>query len=141
MKKRCIYRILEGRADPFEYRFLLELRDEKLDIQKMNDLSKELLGTHDFTAFGAKRGDENKECPIKTMHSLNFSRTGNYLTLSTEASGYLYKMVRTIVGTMIGVGRGSLTQEYVLECFRSRCRKEKIVTAPPSGLFLDKVYY
>jgi tRNA U38,U39,U40 pseudouridine synthase TruA len=46
-----------------------------------------------------------------------------------------------MVGTTIEDGRGTLDQEYVMECFRNKCRKEKIVTAPPSGLFLDKVYY
>ncbi|MDR1458258.1 MAG: tRNA pseudouridine(38-40) synthase TruA, partial [Puniceicoccales bacterium] len=141
IKKRYTYHLLEGTANPFEYRFLWELKGKKLDIQKMNILAKELTGTHDFAAFGAKRGNGENECTIKTLYLLSFSRTMNYITLSTEASGYLYKMVRTIVGTMIEVGIGTLSQEYVMECFRNRQRKEKIVTAPASGLFLDKVYY
>jgi tRNA pseudouridine38-40 synthase len=141
IKKRYIYYLREGVANPFEYKFLWELRGKKLDIQKMNMLGQKLTGIHDFTSFGAKRRYDENECTIKTMHLLSFSRIGNYVTFSTEASGYLYKMVRTIVGTMVEVGTGALTQEYVLECFRSKRRKEKIVTAPASGLFLDKVYY
>ncbi|MDR0351076.1 MAG: tRNA pseudouridine(38-40) synthase TruA [Puniceicoccales bacterium] len=141
IKKRYVYRLREGIANPFEYKFLWELKSKKLDIQKMNTLGQALLGCHDFIAFGAKRKDDKNECTIKTMHSLSFSRQGNYITLSTEASGYLYKMVRTIVGTMVEVGIGALSQNYVLECFTDKQRKEKIVTAPALGLFLDKVYY
>ncbi|MDR2735620.1 MAG: tRNA pseudouridine(38-40) synthase TruA [Puniceicoccales bacterium] len=140
-KKRYLYHLREGLANPFEYKFLWELKNRKPDIQKMNELGQELIGTHDFAAFSAKRGDGTAECTVRTIYSLSFRRTDNYLTFFTEANGYLYKMVRTLVGTMVEVGTGALAKDYVLECFRTRRRKEKIVTAPPTGLFLDKVFY
>jgi tRNA pseudouridine38-40 synthase len=107
----------------------------------MNDLAYRLLGEHDFSAFGVLPNNGSRDNPLKNLHQLSFSLENRDLILQTESSGYLYKMVRTLAATLLDVGLGRITADYVLDCFKQKIRREKIVTAPPQGLFLDRVFY
>ncbi|MDR0418004.1 MAG: tRNA pseudouridine(38-40) synthase TruA [Puniceicoccales bacterium] len=140
-KKRYIYQIYLGYASPFERRYRWSVGERIIDLKKMNNLANCFLGKHDFSAFGALRGDGSKDDPVKNLYQLSFSLKDRNLILETEGSGYLYKMVRTLTATILDVGLGRTNADYVWECFHQRIRREKIVTAPPQGLFLDKVFY
>jgi tRNA pseudouridine38-40 synthase len=140
-KKRYIYQIYLGYASPFERRYKWSIGDRTVDLFGMNGVGRHLLGEHDFSAFGALRGDDSAENPRKFLHQLSFSLRERDLCLETEGSGYLYKMVRTLAATLLDVGLGRIDGGYVLDCFYKKVRRERVTTAPPQGLFLDSVYY
>jgi tRNA pseudouridine38-40 synthase len=140
-KKRYIYQIYLGYASPFERRYKWSIGKKAVDLQKMNNLAEHFLGPQDCSAFGALRSNGCRDNPVKKLYQLSFSLQNDDLVLETEGSGYLYKMVRTLAATLLDVGLGQITADYVLNCFYKKTRLEKIVTAPPQGLFLDKVFY
>ncbi|WOO41214.1 tRNA pseudouridine(38-40) synthase TruA [Rubellicoccus peritrichatus] len=139
--KRYVYRIYHGDAPPWESRYCWSMGRRRLDIEAMNDAARRLLGKHDFTAFGANRGDGSTDNPVKDMRRLEISKRGSHLTLTTEASGYLYKMVRSLTGSLVEVGLGKLSPDELEAIFKSRQRPYRIQTAPANGLWLEKVFY
>ncbi|MDR1590678.1 MAG: tRNA pseudouridine(38-40) synthase TruA [Puniceicoccales bacterium] len=140
-KKRYIYQFYLGYASPFERRYKWSIGEKNIDIKKINDLANCFLGKHDFSTFGSLLNNGSSDNPVKNLYQLSFSLENHNLILQTESNGYLYKMVRTLAATLLDVGLGRITADYVLDCFHQKIRCEKIVTAPPQGLFLDRVFY
>jgi tRNA pseudouridine38-40 synthase len=99
-----------------------------------------LKGRHDFSALSANPMREI-ETPVRTVSRLMITRKGNVLTIAVRANGFLYKMVRSIVGALVKVGEGRLTVEQLRAVLASKKRTALIETAPAKGLFLWKVYY
>ncbi len=145
VRKRYVYRLYEGQAPPMELRYCWSLGERigTLDTDQMNAAAQRLLGEHDFSAFGASRrdGSNEKENPVKDLQRLEVTRRGQRLTLTTEASGYLYKMVRSLTGALVEVGRGKLTPEELESLLKRKQRIQKIPTAPARGLCLERVWY
>lgn len=139
--KRYSYHWFEGHALPWESPYCNSLGYRKLDIAAMNTAAAALLGEHDFTAFGANRGDDSQENPVKTLYRLDVRRSGPRITLVTEGSGYLYKMVRTLAGALCEVGLGKLPPGSLGQILHSGQRPMDLPTAPSRGLWLEKVYY
>jgi tRNA pseudouridine38-40 synthase len=110
-----------------------------LDIAAMREASQHLLGEHDFRAFC----DASTEDPhyLSYVELLEWEETEERLKMIIRANRFLRSMVRIIVGTMIDVGRGKLEPLQVKEILDSRKRTEASFTAPPHGLFLEKVFY
>jgi tRNA pseudouridine38-40 synthase len=115
----------------------------RLDAAAMGTAAKCLVGTHDFSSFesaGAPRPDS-----VRTIFALPVFRGQgdgrNVVTIEIEADGFLYNMVRAIVGTLVEVGRGARPPVWVGEVLASRDRGRAGPTAPPHGLFLVKVEY
>lgn len=139
--KRYTYHYYLGRADPLQTRYLWACRSVPLDLAAMQAAAAILTGTHDFTAFGATHGKDNDPNPVKTIHRLDLQQRGRHLTLTTEGSGYLYRMVRSFAGGLYSVGRARLTPAQIQEILESKHRTHRIVTAPARGLCLEKVFY
>jgi tRNA pseudouridine38-40 synthase len=139
--KRYIYKFYLGRADPMADRYVWACRDIPLDLEAMNIAAACLVGTHDFTALSASHGKDNDPNPVKTVHRLEIKQRGKDLTLTTEGSGYLYRMVRGFAGALYAVGRGRLTPGEITKILESKQRTHHIVTAPAKGLSLDRVFY
>ncbi|MFP4156590.1 MAG: tRNA pseudouridine(38-40) synthase TruA [Opitutales bacterium] len=139
--KRYCYRFYLGRAHPLEARYVWACRDVPLDLTAMTAAARVLLGQHDFTAFGATHGKDSDPNPVKTIHRLDLRQRGKSITLTTEGSGYLYRMVRSFAGGLYSVGRGRLSPEEIAGILRSKQRTHRIVTAPAKGLCLEKVFY
>ncbi len=139
--KRYVYLLCEGFAPPTETRFYWSLGRRKLDLDRMNLAAAHLLGTHDFSAFGAATGDDSTENPVKDMRRLEITRRGRRIRITAEASGFLYKMVRSLVGSLVHVGTGKLSPAEVRQILKSRKRTTRVVTAPARGLSLQKVFY
>lgn len=110
-----------------------------LDIEKMQKAADYLLGTHDFISFMAS-GAIVKDT-IRTIYELKVERKGDFILITTEGTSYLKYMVRNIVGTLLEVGNGRRNPEDVLYVLEARDRNKAGATAPPQGLFLEKVYY
>lgn len=139
--KRYVYHWFEGFALPWESPYCWSMGNRRLDIAAMNAAAAPLLGQHDFTAFGASRGDGSIDNPVKTLYELKVLRSGPRLRLVTEGSGYLYKMVRTLAGALTEVGLGKLPPQRLKAILDSRVRPMNLPTAPAKGLWLEHVYY
>lgn len=139
--KRYEYRMCEGLARPDEVRYVWSLGNRKLDAAMMQAAAARLIGTHDFTAFGANRGDGTEDDPVKELRRLDVVKRGRRIRIITEGSGYLYKMVRSLAGTLVEVGLGNLTPEDVERILVTRQRVQRVSTAPAKGLWLMKVFY
>lgn len=139
--KRYRYQLYEGYADPFRTRYVWSLGRRTLDVERMNAAAACLLGRHDFTAFAANRGDGRDPDSVKDLRVLHVERVGDLVVLVTEASGYMYKMVRSLCGCLVDVGIGKLPVEAVAQILQARTRTNLVQTAPASGLILEKVYY
>jgi len=139
--KRYLYRAVEGRARPREIRFVHSMGDRRMDLEAMRHGAAFLTGHHDFSAFAASRGRDDNEDPVKELWRLDVTRRGSRLEIAAEGSGFLYKMVRGIVGALFDVGIGKLQPEDLREILESRKRTYLIVTAPARGLTLSKTYY
>ena len=110
-----------------------------IDLEKVREASKHLEGEHNFRAF-CHSGTEDPHylCRVESIRWKNFDER---IILRIRANRFLRNMVRVIVGTMINVGRGTLQPENVLEILKNQKRVIEAVTAPPHGLFLEKVFY
>jgi tRNA pseudouridine38-40 synthase len=142
--KQYQYHILEGDGSPFDYRYVWNLGKRRLDVNKMNEVAKIFLGEHDFSQFGAKREDNVTENVVKTMHKMSFFRTGARIIFTTEGSGYLYKMVRMLVGCFVQVGLGNMDRDKLAAAItgeNKNCVDFRKECAPSRGLFLNRVYY
>ncbi|MFN8454320.1 MAG: tRNA pseudouridine(38-40) synthase TruA [Anaerolineae bacterium] len=118
-------------------RYVYHLK-KKLDVVAMNEASKLLLGCHDFASFGKPpRGENTERCVTQAQWSL----TDNIFTFHITANAFLYRMVRTIVGTVVQVGLAKLTLKQFKEIFEARDLSQAAPPAPAHGLCLVKVTY
>lgn len=110
-----------------------------LNIEDMKKAASYLVGEHDFVSFCNVR--TNVENTVRTITDLTVTKTGDEITIRITGNGFLYNMVRIIVGTLIRVGRGFYTPEKVKEILEAKDRKAAGVTAPPHGLMLVEINY
>jgi tRNA pseudouridine38-40 synthase len=116
--------------------------ERQLNVAAMRRAAKLLLGKHNFRAFGATHGQGmEKENPVKDLRRLSIRVRGKRITITTEASGYLYRMVRRLVGGLLRVGKGELPPERLRTYRDERIITAEIPTAPARGLFMEKVFY
>lgn len=125
-------------SSPFFYRYSYHHRGA-LDLQQINHAAQSLVGTHDFTAFTALSAQI--EDRTRTLSRLDARQQEDLIIITAEANGFLRYMVRTIVGTLIEVGRGRRAAESIAEVLKSRSRANAGVTAPSHGLTLVRVGY
>lgn len=110
-----------------------------LDVEKMRKAAGYLIGEHDFVSFCNVRTDV--EDTVRTVTELEILKDGEEITIRISGNGFLYNMVRIIVGTLICVGRGFYEPEKVKEILEAKDRKAAGVTAPPHGLILAEIRY
>jgi tRNA pseudouridine38-40 synthase len=137
--KIYVYRILNRpvRA-PLRLRYVWYL-PQPLDVSAMMGAGAFILGTHDFASFQAT-GSAVKTTE-RTLTALTITREGDEVVLSCTANGFLRHMVRTIVGTLVEVGRGTRMPADIKRIIDGRDRRLAGATAPPQGLYLVKVLY
>ena len=137
--KRYGYYIWNGMArQPFYGRYALH-RVGKLDEAGMNDTASLFLGTHDFSAFCASgSGVEDR---VRTVRTAHVNRNGDGLCFHVEADGFLYSMVRIMVGSLLDVQAGRRQNAQIAEALRTGNRSLAGFTAPAHGLFLEDVFY
>lgn len=137
--KTYIYQIYNNRvSNPFLNKYTLFV-PFNLDIEKIKEASNLLLGTHDFNAFRA----ENLlvKNTVRTIHDININKDGNLILIEITGDGFLYNMVRIIVGTMIKIGSNKKEKTCIEEALNTGNRQLLGHTVKPNGLFLKKVYY
>lgn len=138
-EKTYRYRILTGETpDPFLCRFSWHIR-QPLDRSAMEKALEKLWGKHDFSSFRAAGGAPIS--PIRTMRRAELLYDGRDIVLTFAADGFLYHMVRNIVGTLADVGRGVYSPEDFSAIFSAKDRQQASATAPAAGLCLVRVDY
>ena len=124
--------------DPFQRNYAYRY-PYQLNLEAMREASKFFLGTHDFTSFcSAKTEVEDK---IRIIETIDFIMEGNLLTLRFVGNGFLYNMVRILVGTLLAVGSGDMKPEEIPVILEKKDRRFAGKTAPAHGLYLWKVFY
>lgn len=112
---------------------------EQLDIDKMKDACSKLVGTHDFLGFSSLK--KTKKSTVRTINEITIHQEGDLLHFTFVGEGFLHKMVRIMMGTLLEIGAGMTEPEYIDEIFKSKIRSNAGMTVPSQGLFLDEVYY
>ncbi|HEY2783513.1 MAG TPA: tRNA pseudouridine(38-40) synthase TruA [Fimbriiglobus sp.] len=139
VRKLYRYQIDDGRVpDPFLRKFAWQPR-KRLDEGVMYRAARCLLGRHDFRSFETHW--PNRLTSVRTITRLCVERIDGTVRVEVEADGFLYNMVRSIVGTLYHVGRGYWPEEKVRQVLEIMDRREAGPTAPPQGLFLVRVSY
>lgn len=110
----------------------------ELDFDAMRAAAEQLIGEHDFSAFCTKR---MKKSAVRRLESISIEQEGDIIKIMLTGNGFLYNMVRIIVGTLLEVGTGKRSVDSVAQALRSLDRQQAGFTAPPQGLFLWSVEY
>ncbi|OAA94843.1 tRNA pseudouridine(38-40) synthase TruA [Clostridium coskatii] len=137
--KKYVYTIVTGNNRPVIGRQYVYYFRRKLDIDKMKNACKYFIGTHDFSAF-KKKGSSAKSS-VRTVKELTIAQEDNLIKFSIVGDGFLYNMVRIIVGTLLEVGLGRFTPEYVKDILDSKDRSKAGKPVPALGLCLEKIFY
>lgn len=112
----------------------------KIDVDAMREAARRLVGEHDFSAFVSDLSGLAGHC-VRTVRRIEIEQDGPIVTVEVEGSGFLYNMVRAIVGTLLEVARGKHPPAWVSEVLESRERGRAGPTAPAHGLCLERVLY
>ena len=125
-------------ADVFARKYALHAY-MPLDLDLMNEAAALVVGTHDFSAF-MSTGRE-VETAVRTLSLSRWEKQGKFLVYTVQGNGFLYNMVRILVGTMVGMGNGRIPKDSMEKALASLSRKDAGPTAPPHGLVLWRVKY
>ncbi len=115
--------------------------DELLDFQKMNRAAQLIVGKHDFRAFRKTSRDDVEKDTIREIFDISVSKKGNDILVSVTGDGFLYNMVRIIVGSLYEIGTYKRDENVLLEAFEKGDRSILGITAPARGLYLKRVYF
>lgn len=110
-----------------------------IDEERLNKTAKHFLGTHDFSAFCS--ADTEVLSKVRTIYDIGVKRDGNIVSINICADGFLYNMVRIIVGTLLYTENGKIKESEIPEIISSLDRTRSGITAVPQGLYLNKVFY
>ena len=137
--KEYKYIIQNSRFDNPFMQGLVYKYERPIDAQLLNTAAKKFIGTYDFSAFCA--ANDSVEDHTRTIYDCNVSREMENIIVTISGDGFLYNMVRIIVGTLLFVNEGKISAEDIQAIIQSRDRSKAGPTVPPDGLYLNKVYY
>ena len=137
-EKTYLYRIWNSDTPCVFDRRYVTVMPEQLDLEAMEEAAKLLCGEHDFSAFCGN--PKMKKSTVRFLRRIAIQRQGEELQLRFTGNGFLYNMVRILVGTLIEVGRGERTPQSVPSLFGGK-RAQAGFLAPAQGLCLEEVLY
>lgn len=137
--KKYKYLIYNGEMPRALYRnFSYHIKNE-LNLEEMKIASQYFVGTHDFNSFMGARSVVKST--IRTINEINIEKNNDFIEITIDGDSFLRNMVRIIVGTLVEVGLGRRNKEDIIKIIEERNREVAGHTAPPQGLFLEKVFY
>ncbi len=137
--KSYIYKIYESPVDSPFYSDLAFHVSRALDWQEMKEAASYFIGEHDFSAFMAS--GSSIKTTIRTIEEISFDKKGDLYEITFRGNGFLYNMVRIMVGTLYEVGYQRRKPEDIATIIESLERRQAGITAPAHGLYLKEVYY
>ncbi len=132
-----VYQISK-RRDAFSKRHVWWVKDP-LAVEKMREAARLFVGFRDFSSFGD--ADPNEKSTLVDLRECSIRETEDRIFITIAGSHFRWKMVRRMVGALVEVGRGKLAVEAIKDAMAAKTTDLKKFTAPPSGLFLEKVDY
>lgn len=137
--KEYIYRIWNSPVrNPFFLSTAYHYR-YTIDEKTLDTASKDFIGTYDFKAFCSS--GSSVQSTVRTVRNASVLRDGDMVIFKVEADGFLYNMVRIMTGTLININEGKIGKNDIKSIILSGDRNLAGVTAPPEGLFLNRVWY
>lgn len=138
--KRYVYRILNRQErNPFYTDRALHYR-YNIDVDLLNKACKDYIGSHDFTSFCTLDKREKGDF-VRNVKHFSVIRKGDIVEMAVEADGFLYNMVRIMVGTLLAINEGKIAPDAIPAIFAAESRDAAGPTAPAHGLYLEKVFY
>ena len=138
--RRYLYQIARRRAAA-DAAFAWWVR-ERIDVERMRQAAGAFVGFKDFSTFAESEGPKQAErSTLVLVDRLDIETRGELILVSIEGSHFLWKMVRRIVGVLVEIGRGTLEPAAAASLLTSASGAPARLTAPASGLFLERVYY
>jgi len=137
-KTRSYLYQISRRRTAFGKNYVWWIKD-KLDFKKMGFASNLFIGMHDFSSFS---DDDPEEKSTKVLiDKIQMKEDGDLILIRIVGSHFIWKMVRRIVGVLVEVGRGKKSEKDIIGYLNHKTAEVAKLTAPPSGLFLEKVLY
>ncbi len=138
-KKTYVYSLYVSEViEPLLDRFSVRI-DKMPCIEKMKDASKLFIGKHDFLAFSSV--GSNAKTTEREIYDLQISHSENMIKIKITGNGFLYNMVRIIVGALLAVGEGKISSSHIEKALKDKKRINEFKTTPPRGLTLYSVEY
>jgi tRNA pseudouridine38-40 synthase len=127
--------------DPFQRRYALHIK-HKINLEELSLAARYLIGTHDFSSFANEQhqGSAGKNA-VRTLQRIEIIPTAHGICLEFEGTGFLYKMVRNITGTLLEIAAGKRDKDTLLGILAAKDRRLAGKAADPHALFLTKVLY
>lgn len=129
----------EGYKNPLRRNFVYYV-EKPLNVVYMRQAADFILGKHDFKCFQSAGGEE-QENTVRCVNSLNIHESERNIAIEINGDGFLYNMVRIIVGTLVEVGTGKRDARELGYIIESKDRKNAGHTAPPQGLYLKEIFH
>ncbi len=139
IKKEYTYRIYNSRLGNAFYVNRAWFYPKYLDAAVMDRAAAHFVGTHDFKSMQSVGTDVKST--VRTVHYFNITRDGDLIECRVCANGFLYNMVRAMVGTCVYAAEGKFSPDDVPAILEGRCRTMGGPTAPPGGLYMTKLWY
>jgi len=144
VSKRYEYLIYNGRErDPFllDRAWHLPVPFDAAALEKMRRAAAAFVSRRDFSALRDSGADTDVKDAVREVFEVSLDKEGDLLRFRVRADGFLYHMVRIMVGTLVDVGRGRIPADDLPRLLAAGDRRSMGVTAPAAGLYLDKVFY
>ncbi len=139
VSKRYLYRVWNSKSkNPFLSRYAYHYK-KPIDAEFLNEQAKQFLGTYDFSGFCSS--GSSVEDTVRTIYSFDVVRVGDEVDFLVEGDGFLYNMVRIMVGSLIEISEKRIEKDTLIYIIEAKDRKLAGRTVPACGLFLDRVNY
>lgn len=125
-------------SNPFMRKYSMQVK-QRLDITLMKEASKHFLGEHDFTAFSNAKS--KKKSMVRNIYTVCVEEENGFIIIRITGDGFLYNMVRWMVGTLIEVGLGNLSGDQIPDIIEAKERDKTGNLAEAGGLYLEKIDY
>lgn len=137
--KEYLYRIYHNPIpNPFNLKYAWHIK-KPMSIQAMQEAAQTLVGTHDYASFKAL--GSSAKTSVRTIHTIDIQKTGDFIDMRITGNGFLYHMVRNIMGTLVPIGCGNRPSSDMINILAAKSRHAAGPTAPAHGLYLVKVDY
>ena len=137
--KQYSYRVWNSSIPNVFWRRYAYTVEADLDVEAMEEAARHLLGEHDFKSFTSTK--KGKKSTVRRIDSIHIKKDGDLLTFTFRGDGFLYHMIRILMGTLMEVGMGQRSAASIPEVLAAKDREKAGSLVPGKGLVLEKVFY